>query len=138
MTDNQRKLGLVVLLAVLLLRGGCDGVGISVGSGPRDVLLVYESADNSPAFARLVLDLRDGAAAKYLAEKKHALTIIDRDTPDPNGDRAKVLAKWQAELAETPVVLVIDKASGKLAGKSGFDRNGTSDAVLDIVKRYGG
>lgn len=139
MNDSNRKLAIVGLLVVLLLRGGCGGVLPSAASaGPRSVVLVYESSDNTPAFARLVLDLRDGEAAKYLAEKNHTLTVIDRDAPDPNGDRSKLLAKWSNEIGETPVVLVLDSTGAKLVGKGPIDKNGAASAVIDIVKKNGG
>lgn len=137
MTDGNRKIAMVALLAALALRG-CVSGGVVPAVGPRSVVLVYESADNTPEFAAMVLDLRDGEAAKYLTEKKHSLTVIDRDAPDPNGDRSKLLAKWQSEITETPIVLVLDQGRTKLVGKAPIDKNGPSSAVVDVVKRYGG
>lgn len=106
--------------------------------GQRELILFYESGDNTPAFSRLILDLRDGTAAKYFAERKHTLTILDDDTPDPNGQRAKVIEKWQAEITGTPILLVVDKATGALVGKKVLGDDATGVTVVDIVKQFGG
>lgn len=50
----------------------------SVG-GPRHLVIVRESADDTPQIARTLTNLRQGTIAKQLADAGHKLTILDDD-----------------------------------------------------------
>ncbi|GIV49777.1 MAG: hypothetical protein KatS3mg038_0298 [Candidatus Kapaibacterium sp.] len=56
-------------------------------AGPRWIAIIHESAQATPEWARLVVELRkeDSEAARYLAAKGHALQILDQRPADGEG-----------------------------------------------------
>ena len=103
-----------------------------VVEGPRDVLIVHESAKDTPPFGRLASTLREGTVADYLKSKGHNLLIQDPDDGSP------IIKQWQAEItgATLPIVIVSDK--GKLISKDALAADATAQTVLDLVKKAGG
>lgn len=94
-------------------------------AGPRQVLIVREALDVTQAQSTMETDLRTGAADKYLAEKKHTLSILD----DEEAMKAYAPYKQAGEL-------LIIAPPDKLLYRG--DVPATADAVLAKLKEHGG
>lgn len=102
-------------------------------SGPRELLVVHETGDESPAKSALFIELRAGDAAKYLKEKQHSLLILDKDAKDESGNPAEPLAKFAPF---TPPELLIIAPPNKLLSRQKMPA--TSADFLAAVKAKGG
>lgn len=128
----------LVLAAYSLGGKGCDVTWpvivptpvVPVVEGPRDVLIVHETATDGPAFARLKSNLRSGAAYDYLKAKGHTLLIQDQDDGSP------VIKQWQAELTGQTLPVILISAKGKLLAKQTLPATATADDVLTIIKTW--
>ena len=134
--DPKRIGGLLILGAALLLAthgmSGCPVnppvVVVPVIEGPRDVLIVHETATDGPAFARLKSNLRSGASYDYLKSKGHTLLIQDPDDGSP------VIKQWQAELAGLKLPAIIISAKGKLLLKKSLSDGADANEVIGLIK----
>jgi hypothetical protein len=107
--DRQRIIGLGLILFVLW----SNHVGGVVGtSGPYTVLVVHESASDTPDQARIFMNLRQGATQKAMQAKGHKVVILDKDSVDADGKPTAILAKYGP--FTVPEVVFIT-ASGKAA-----------------------
>lgn len=70
--------------------------------GKRQVVIVRESADDTPAQARIFTALRSGAEAGYLKDKGHTLLIFDDD------DANSVVAKLKPLMVGPASMFVLD------------------------------
>jgi hypothetical protein len=105
-----------------------------VVEGPRSVLIIRESAADSPEFARLLVGIRNGEAAGYLKARGHKLYILDDDAIDAVTD------KWRPHYAglSLPAVFIISD-KGELVHKQAIDGKASDpNVVLDILKAHGG
>jgi hypothetical protein len=120
---------LLLVLAYWLAFGG-EGSPFNP-PGPRLVVIVRESEDDTPAFGRMVTNLRNGEPAKTLEVGKHQLDVLDDDSP--------TAAKWLPSLAgiQQPAVLVIAPPE-KVLAKQSLPADATAATVLDILKANGG
>jgi hypothetical protein len=112
---------LLLILLILHFSGGG-----SSAPGERQMLVVHETADSSPAMANEILALRSGAHEAYLKEKGHVLDIPDDEKPAPILDKFKPYA-----LPEVLIILPPDK----VLAREPFT---TADAAMDLLKRNGG
>ncbi len=83
----RKVLGVLLIGVSLLSFAHQRGWFAQVIPGPRDATIYYESADKTTAFNQMVVGLRTGDAAKYLAEKGTDLEILDvtqSPQPDPS------------------------------------------------------
>lgn len=125
----------VLLLALGLLLW--DGSGISLPwpigltPGPRVAYIIRESDGDSPAFARMVTNLRDGAVAKAIDEGKHQVDVLDDDNP--------AAAKWlpQIQGIQQPAIVVVAPPD-KVLAKQPLPATATAADVLAILKANGG
>jgi hypothetical protein len=135
----QKQTHPLVTLAVLALAGWLilgDGQGCSlpipgVLPGPRLVVIVRESESDSPAFARMVTNLRNGEAATALETGKHQLDVLDDDSP--------TAAKWLPALQglQQPAVMVVAPPD-KVLAKQSLPADATAATVLSLLKANGG
>lgn len=104
-----------------------------VETGKRSIVIVRESADDKPWFSRLAINLRDGTAAKYLADNGHSLTILD-DEQLTDGDG------WKSQVSgmTLPVAFYIDTATNTVVFKESIKADTTADNVIETLKRNGG
>jgi hypothetical protein len=134
--SQRAKLSLTVLVlavAALLLAGG--GGGAFVTSGPRQVLIVHESEEQTPAFAEMVRDLRIGPHAEYLKSKGHpAPLVLDDETPGPDGSLSGILAPWKP--FAVPELLILK--DGKLVKREPLPAPPAAVSVIDALKKAGG
>jgi hypothetical protein len=106
--------------------------------GARHVLVVYETADVTPAFARLLNGLRSGTGAKYLADHKHTLALIDDDAVTADGAKAALLEKYAASVKFPRSLLVVDAASGAVVAIGELTDASTAAGVIEFLKQNGG
>ncbi len=143
MTDLRKYLNIGCLIAIAFLAGGlvtgkgCDvtpwfpptpPVVVPVVDGPRDVLIVHETATDGPSFARLKSNLRSGAAYDYLKSKGHTLLIQDPDDGSP------VIKQWQAEFTGLRMPAILISAKGKLLLKKSLSDAADETEVMDLIK----
>lgn len=117
---------LIVALAWLLLGGKLPSFDLSPG-GPRNVLIVHESSDQTPDFAAMVRDLRTGPHADYLKSKGHSLLILDDELNQPALTPYRPFA--------TPELLIVAPPS-KLLSRSPLPA--TASEVMAAIKAKGG
>ena len=115
-----------------------------VVSAERVVLVIHETAEQSPAFSRLRNDLVAlGEPQKYLASKQHALAILDVQSTDPDGKPLSVIEFVKPSISgKTLPVLVVCEKTGNKIGKvllvESLRPDATADNVIELVKRSGG
>lgn len=111
----------VATLNLVVQQGWLGAVGVI--PGPRDATIYYESLNKTPAFNQMVVGLRNGDAAKYLAEKGTDLEVLDvTESPQPDPTLVlpslyvtageSVLYKTTITDVKAPVVLEAIKAHG--------------------------
>lgn len=135
------------VLATAVLIGGLSAVGnlpidwpdwsfpsIVTPSGPRQILLVYESSDTTPELARAITALRVGPAAEYLQSKGHTLDVLDVDAVDGQGNPSPRVAQWRETFGhlQLPAILVIAPPN-KVVHASSIDEP-SATAILDVIK----
>lgn len=106
-------------------------------SGPRKVLLVYESNNASPQFKGLLVSLRNGAVADHLKAKSHTLTVLDLDAKDSSGQPSPAAKAWREAFPgrQIPALVLTDQA-GKVVHSEVLTDATTADSVLAIVKGH--
>ena len=103
--------------------------------GPRQVLIIRESADDSPDIGRVLVALRNGEPAAYLKAKGHGLLILDDDAKGPDGQPSATVAKF-APFPVLPVLIVSDPATDKVTLREPLPKDAAG--VLDLIKKGGG
>lgn len=104
--------------------------------GPRQLVIVRETADSTPDLSRLIVSLRSGSAADYLASKSHKLSVLDDDAIDSMGKPLPAMVEWRKiyEPIGLPCLIISDGtkllASVKLPG--------TAAEILELLKSHGG
>jgi hypothetical protein len=120
---NRKIVGVLLILVSLVSFAHQRGFLATVIPGPRDATIYYESLNKTPAFNQMVVGLRNGDAAKYLAEKGTDLEVLDvTEAPQPDPTLAlpslyvtageSVLYKTTITDVQAPVVLEAIKAHG--------------------------
>ena len=110
-------------------------------SGPRQLVLVWESGDQSPAVAAATLSAELKA---YLSQHGHHLWIVDQDQQNHFGQSAPTgFALW-IEKAKThgplPVLFINAAASSGDSAKTLYQGPppATATAWLELLKKHGG
>ena len=110
---------------------------VLVSEGPRNIFIIRETEDSTPAIANVVTGMRVGAADAYLTSKGHTLWILDDDTTDPSGTPSQVVQQWIAKLEGLPLpVLIVADKENKLLSKQPLPK--TVDEVLAAIRTAGG
>ena len=131
MSSSRLRAILLVLLVVIFVRDNFSIPSlITPASGAREVIMVYEAKSRTPAQNSLEVALRKEDIEKYLAEKKHTLSILDNDLPSPQ------LERWKGELgAEMDGMLIINPPSTLLYKGQ---RPKSVSEFMDVLKKHGG
>lgn len=109
-----------------------------VVAGPRQVLILRESANDTPAMGRLINSLQAGKGREYLKSKGHSGFVLDVDAKGPDGQVPANVAAWKAALNTVlPVLAILDEKGGVIY-KTTLTDDATADNVLDILKGHGG
>jgi hypothetical protein len=109
-----------------------------VVEGPRTVVIVHESADQTPAQARLFTALRAGTVAQYIASKGHNLLILDDDSVDQGGRPIALVAKLTALGDPLPFMAVLETNTGNVLNHRPLTPAANADGVLAVLKENGG
>lgn len=121
-----KALGVVLICVAVWIAVSGGGGGILAPSGPRVALAVRETADVTPAMARMTTALRAGEPAKYFKEKGHTLVILDKDEVGSYSKFAPF---------STPELLIISPPDTLLHREKLPD---TAEGVLSVLKANGG
>jgi hypothetical protein len=133
MSDSLRIRLAVLLLLVAGWQAVSGGGGLPFApSGPRTLVLLHEAQDQTPAVAKLTIDMQAGEAAKYAKEKGHRLLSLDDDNPDP---QVRQLVEALGD-TKPPAVLVL--AGGRVIHKQPLPSNATGSDIIAILKANGG
>lgn len=100
-------------------------------SGKRQVVIIYESADKTPALARLLTDTQAGAVAKYLQDRGHPSAKVLDDDILPESLKAKL-----GNLPPLPAIIVLDADTGAVTLADQLPA--TAAAVTQYIQRAGG
>jgi hypothetical protein len=106
--------------------------------GARHVLIVYETADVTPAFARLLNGLRSGTHSKYLADRKHVLSLVDDDALNADGSKAALLSKYAESVRFPRSLIVTDAATGAVIAIGELTDASTAAGVIEFLQQNGG
>jgi hypothetical protein len=109
-----------------------------VVSGARGIAIIRETADTTPAVARLVTALRVGPHSQYLASKKHTLQVLDDDSVSGDGRASAAVEAWRPIFAgmKLPVLIIYDPVSRSVLSKEPLPT--TAEAVVEAIKKTGG
>lgn len=107
-------------------------------AGPRGITIIRESADKTPAMARLETALRSGQQAQYLASKSHKLLILDDDSESGDGKPSPAVEAWRPIFSgmTLPVLIIYDPATRDVIAKQALPA--TAEAVVEAVRKAGG
>lgn len=100
-------------------------------SGKRQVVIIYETVDKTPALARLLTDTQAGVVAKYLKDRGHPSAKVLDDDILPDALKSKL-----GNLPPLPAMIVMDAATGAVTLADQLPA--TSAAVTELIKRAGG
>lgn len=100
-------------------------------SGKRQVVIIYETVDKTPALARLLTDTQAGAVAKYLKDRGHPSAKVLDDDILPDALKSKL-----GNLPPLPAMIVMDASTGAVTLADQLPA--TSAAVTELIKRAGG
>jgi hypothetical protein len=111
-----------------------------VESGKRLVVLIRETADDTPAVGQMLVGLRSGPSAAYLSSKSHTLDMLDIHSVGPDGKPASLIEMFRPEIAgmTLPVLVVADAVTRKLISKQTLPPTATAADVVEAVKKAGG
>lgn len=107
--------------------------------GALSLLLIHETADTTPEFARLITDLRTDHA-DYLKSKSHTLSILQDDDKDENGNPSSLVAAWRPFYSglKLPALLIIDPRVKLVVHKQSLEPTATAEQIMSRVKELGG
>jgi len=119
----------VLIFAAIASQGGGGIVPIGP-SGPKTIMIVYETADQTFDMAGMIVSLRHGENAKTLSDAGHSLLVLDKDTKDENKQPHPLLARFAPY---TPPELVIaDKSATKLISRRPLPKSAAE--LLEAVR----
>ena len=109
-------------------------------SGSRYVLIVRETANDTPQRSGEFVKLRSGTAADYLTNNSHQLYILDDDAVDGDGAEAPLLRQYRSEIqsAGLPALLILDGKTKSLIKAQQLPRGFTADNVIERIRETGG
>lgn len=109
-------------------------------AGSRNLLIIRESADDTPLQSLMFNGLQAGKQSIELKSKGHACFVLDDDAKGPDGQPSTLVESWRPYFTGMafPVLIVTDKATGKVVHKQSLDAKASADDVLAILKANGG
>lgn len=91
-------------------------VVVPVTTDQRIALILHETHEQTPEFARLKIDLQSGEAASYLLAHHHSAFVLDIDSKDENKQPLPVIARLKPTIGTKSLPVLIVAAKGQ-AGK---------------------
>lgn len=95
-------------------------------------VIIRESEDDTPAFARLLTGLRTGEAARWLAAGGHDLIVVDDDATDADGRPLKLVASLSALGVSMPALFLL--SGDDVILKETLPASATADQVLAKIR----
>lgn len=115
-------------------------------SGPRNVLVVYESARQTPAMNIFFNQFRNGTYNQYVKDHKHIVDFLDDNMVDRNNKPAPSVEAWRPFYKDLglPAVVIVDPTTRTVITKEslkGPDGNiipNAANKLLELLKASGG
>lgn len=109
-------------------------------AGPRQLLIFRESAQDTPLQSLMFNGLQAGVQSIYLKGKGHGCFVLQADDKGPDGNPPAIVEQWKPHFdgMAFPVLIITDKASGKILHKTTLEPKASADDVLNILKQFGG
>lgn len=125
------------LLIALLLFLQFQGTGGASSPGPREILVVHETLQDSPEHGGLWVALRKPDFDSWLKSKGHNIVIHDITDKAANGQPPPIFLKYGVkDTTPLPRAFVSDKKSGKVIREEPCPANKTDFQAL--IERGGG
>jgi len=129
----RKHLPLVIIVLLVAAAFSGEGGDRAIGTS-KHVVIVHETADDTPAQARAFVALRDGPEAQHFADKEVLLSIIDDDAIDEQN--ALQVSPEDYVGKELPVILFYSKR-GKLNYVQSLGSDVAAETIVEICKRHG-
>jgi hypothetical protein len=114
-------------------------------TGPRNILVVWESGESTPYISALNTQVRTGAFNTYLKEKGHRLEWLDDDLIDRDGKPAPSVEAWRPFFKDLPLpaVIITDPKTRTIIKRESIldpvtKRPHSAAALLEMIKASGG
>lgn len=109
-------------------------------AGARNLLIIRESANDTPLQSLMFNGLQAGKQSIELRAKGHACFVLDDDAKGPDGQSSPLVESWRPHFTGMafPVLIIADKATGKIVHKQSLDAGASADDVMAILKLHGG
>lgn len=104
--------------------------------GKLTAVIIHETEQDTPAFARMAVALRSGSAATWLKDNGHKLLILDDDTVDADGKPMALVATLKQLGVQMPALFVLD-AQDNVVLKHALADTTTADNVVEYLRRIG-
>jgi hypothetical protein len=108
-----------------------------VTDGPRHVVILHETEDNSTAKGLMIAGLRTGDNATYLASKKHRLDILD-DPEDERGQKLPLIEHLESLGVAEPAMFILDGDDDPVLYSRTLPPAATAADVMNDLKSHGG
>ena len=109
-------------------------VPVPIPSGPRTVLIVRESSDDTPSMSRLLVSLSAGKGHDYLKSKGHGYFAFDTDAKGSDGKPDPKVMQWISAVNMLPPFAAILDSKGNVLAKMGIGNANTADDVLTLLR----
>jgi len=107
-----------------------------IPAGPRTVLILRESANDTPAMSRLLVSLQAGKGRDYLKSKGHSCLALDVDAKGADGKADANVAAWRVAVDVPLPALAILDSKGNVLHKEPLPATATADDVLAVLRRH--
>lgn len=106
--------------------------------GQKGVVIIRETAESTPAMARLVTSLWTGLPSQYIRDKKHKLEILDDDSVGSDGKPTPAVEAWRPVFSgmALPVLVIYDLRTRNVLSREPLPATG--EAVVEAIKKAGG
>jgi hypothetical protein len=105
--------------------------------GKLTAVILHETEESTPAFARMAVALRSGSAATWLKDNGHKLLILDDDSVDAEGQPIRLVATLKQLGVQMPALFVLD-GQDRVVLKQTLAEGTTADNVIEMLRRVGG
>lgn len=136
MRPMRRYQAAVILLVAML--AGCVPPTPETPTGPRTILIWYETSQATPQWAATITDLRAGESQKYLASQNHLMLILDDDLTIQTTRKDVQAAIEAARKQGAPAIVAVDSSGGSVIASARCDLTWTGPQIIDLIKKAGG
>ena len=103
-----------------------------IPAGPRQVLILRESSEDTPTLARLFTSIQAGKLNAYLRSKGHSAFVLDDD------DESQKVKDWNKALGiKLPALAILDD-KGAILYRTTLPDNASDEDVMTVVKAWEG